>query len=99
MSSSLNTDDYLLPCLNKQLFGIECPGCGIQRSFVFLVKGDFTEAFYMYPAIYTLLLLGVILLLSIKVKFKKRKQILLTLTAINVVIILTSYVYKMTHHL
>jgi hypothetical protein len=88
-------DDYLLPCLNKRMFGIECPGCGAQRSMVSLAEGDFEGAFHMYPAIYTLILLVALLLLSIKYKFKKRKQIILTLAAINVVIIVTSYIHKM----
>ena len=99
ISFLLQEKEYLLPCLNKQLFGIECPGCGFQRSLVSLSEGDFDGAFHMYPAVYTLILLGILLLLSIKFKFRKRKQILLTLTIINAVIIATSYVYKMSHYL
>ena len=88
-------DEYLLPCLNKQMFGIECPGCGIQRSFVLLVKGDFVGAFHMYPAIYTLILLGILLILGKRLRLPKRRTILYSLTAVNVVIIVTSYLHKM----
>ncbi|MGS0524465.1 DUF2752 domain-containing protein [Zobellia nedashkovskayae] len=31
----------MLPCLNKKLFGIDCPGCGLQRSIVLFFKGRF----------------------------------------------------------
>ena len=90
-------EDYLLPCLNKQLFGVDCLGCGIQRSFVLLIKGEFSEAFKMYPAIYTLILLGMFSLIHLKKKFKNGRRIILTLAIINVVIIVTSYIIKMKY--
>ena len=93
----LQTEDYLLPCLNKQMFGVECPGCGIQRSLVLLGKGEFVEAFKMYPAIYTLLLLALFILLNFKMKFKNSKRIIVTLAIINVLIIVISYFIKMNH--
>lgn len=40
-----------MPCFYKQLFGIDCPGCGMQRSFIELLKGDFIASFKMYPAL------------------------------------------------
>ena len=50
-------EKYMLPCLNKKLFGIDCMGCGMQRSIALIAQGDFVGAFHMYPAIYTLVLL------------------------------------------
>jgi len=91
----LTTNDYLLPCLNKSLFGIDCPGCGIQRAFIFLIKGEFVAAFNMYPAIYTLLLFGVFLLIKSKVKFKNSKKIIISFATINVLVIIISYCIKM----
>ena len=49
-------EEHMLPCMNKQLFGVECPGCGTQRAIAFLMEGEFWEAFKMFPAIYTLVL-------------------------------------------
>jgi hypothetical protein len=55
----LNLEKYMFPCLSKTLFGIECLGCGFQRAFLLVLKGNFRAAFEMYPAIYsTLLFLG-----------------------------------------
>ncbi|RZS90440.1 uncharacterized protein DUF2752 [Aquimarina brevivitae] len=51
-------EQYKLPCLNKKLFGIDCPGCGMQRSIALPIKSVFSEAFFMYPAIYRLLFLA-----------------------------------------
>ncbi len=93
----LQLEDYMLPCLNKRLFGIECPGCGIQRSLSLLLKGEFTAAFYMYPAIYTLLLLASFLIVNLFVKFKYQSIIKMSLIILNVLIILVSYFIKLNH--
>ena len=50
----LQLEEYMLPCLNKKLFGVDCLGCGIQRALSLLIHGEFIAAFKMYPAIYTL---------------------------------------------
>ncbi|WP_348425824.1 DUF2752 domain-containing protein, partial [Maribacter dokdonensis] len=31
--------NFMLPCFTKQLLGVDCPGCGLQRSLLFLSKG------------------------------------------------------------
>ncbi len=71
----MSLEDYMLPCLNKQFFGIDCLGCGIQRGFIHLVKGDFAAAFHVYPAIFTLVLFALFLLLNFKFKFKNSRKI------------------------
>ena len=91
----LSIKDYMLPCLNKLLFGIDCPGCGIQRSLAHIIHGEFIEAFKMYPAIYTMIFLGGFILINLKMKFKYAQKIILTLAIINVLIIIVSYVIKM----
>ncbi|NAS32802.1 DUF2752 domain-containing protein [Flavobacteriaceae bacterium R38] len=84
----------MLPCLNKRLFGIECPGCGIQRSIAHLLKGEFVEAFHMYPAIYTLIILSIFLVVNLFVEFKFQNIIKFSLIILNVLIILVSYFIK-----
>ena len=87
-------EDYMLPCLTKKYLGIECFGCGFQRSIVLLFQGEFVAAFKMYPAIYTLLLFAVFLILNIFFKIKYAEKIKLILVVLNVVIIVTSYIIK-----
>ena len=88
-------EDYMLPCLNKKLFGVDCLGCGMQRSFLYVLQGNFTAAFKMYPAIFTLIILASYILLNIKFKFKKSKIVIRNLIIINLVIIIISYIIKM----
>ena len=92
----LNLEDYLFPCLNKKLFGVDCLGCGFQRAIIFILKGEFVAAFKMYPAIYPLLILIVVALLDIKFHFKHGKKIIRSLAIINILIIIISYFLKIT---
>jgi len=92
-------EDYMLPCLNKQLFGIDCLGCGIQRATALLFKGEFIEAFKMYPAIYTLIILFLFLITNIWVKFKYDRIVKISLIVLNVLIVVISYLIKMNRYL
>ncbi len=89
-------EDFLLPCLNKQLFGMDCLGCGAQRSLVLLLHGEFAAALKMYPAIYTLLLLAIFLVVNLFVKFKNDWFVKAGLIILNAGIIITAYAYKMS---
>lgn len=93
----IQSSDPMLPCLNKQLFGVECLGCGIQRAFWLLMRGEFVAAFETYPAIYTLLILLVYGLLHLKYKFQKGRKIIRILVLLNLLIIIVSYFIKMNH--
>ncbi|MGF1555825.1 DUF2752 domain-containing protein [Paucihalobacter sp.] len=92
----LKADDYMLPCLWKKNFGIECFGCGMQRSFSLLMQGEFSAAFKMYPAIFTLIAMFATLLLHLKFNFKNGHKIILALFVTNVIIIITNYILKIT---
>jgi len=83
-------------CQWKAHFHVECLGCGMQRSFIHILKGEFIEALYMYPAIYTLILLSVFTVLHLKFNFKLGSKIILSLFIINMLIILTNYILKYT---
>ena len=40
-----------MPCFYKQISGIDCPGCGMQRSFIELLNGNFIASLKLYPAL------------------------------------------------
>jgi len=90
-------EDFMLPCLNKQLFGVDCLGCGFQRAFGFIFQGQFIAAFKMYPAVYTIILLGVFIIFNFYFKFKLAYKLKMGLIFLNVLIIIISYMYKITH--
>jgi len=85
----------MLPCAYKSLFGIDCPGCGFQRSFIALLQGNFTESFRLYPATIPVLITVLYLLIDIKYRPVNRKLIKNILFAGVVCIIIVSYGIKM----
>jgi hypothetical protein len=48
---SLPLLDYRLPsiCAAKNLLGVDCPGCGLTRSFISLAHGNFWASFQANP--------------------------------------------------
>lgn len=88
-------EDYMLPCMFKKMFGFDCIGCGIQRSFLLLFKGKIIDAFYMYPAIYSTLLFFIFIALHILDKKHSYHKIVISLAIINAIVMIIAYVYKL----
>ncbi|WP_400080124.1 DUF2752 domain-containing protein [Winogradskyella sp. R77965] len=88
-------EDYMLPCINKKYFGFECMGCGLQRSVVLLIKGQFADAFLMYPAVYTIIALFGFLIVNHFKNFKSGNKIIIILALLNVFTIISSYLLKL----
>lgn len=91
-------EEYMLPCMNKKLFGIDCFGCGTQRSLALLLKGDFIGAFNMYPAIFTTLLFFVVVGLHFIDKSRNYHKAIISLAVINAIIMVVSYFYRVTNY-
>lgn len=94
---SLHIEDYMLPCMTKKLIGMDCPGCGLQRSVVHLFKGEFSDAWHMYPAIYPMALLLIIVGLSQFYKLKFDFQIKVFLGVLTALVIVVNYILKLNN--
>ena len=92
---SLVFEDFMLPCLNKQVLGMPCPGCGIQRSISLILQGEFYAAFLMYPAIYPILALFGFLFLDAFFKIKYASKITIGLMITSVVFILGNFLIQL----
>lgn len=91
---TLSIENYMLPCFTKKLFGFDCPGCGLQRSLVHLVNGEFGAAFEMYPAIYPMLVLFSFIAFDKMFSFKFSNVITILLMVTTVATILINYILK-----
>jgi hypothetical protein len=87
-------EGHLMSCPFKKHLHIECPGCGMQRSFVALLKGDWTDSFRLYPALLPILSLFMVLLLHLKFKFRHGAKALQWLFIFSIAIVVFSYIYK-----
>jgi hypothetical protein len=82
-------------CFYKKYLGVECPGCGMQRSFIELLKGNLVESLMLYPALLPTIGLIGYLMLHIIFKFRNGATVLKNLFIINAIIVVLSYIYKL----
>ena len=92
---ALLAEQNMIPCLSKTMLGVDCPGCGLQRSVVHLLRGEFWEAFLMYPAIYALITLFGFLILDYFFSIKRSNTITMVLMILTVSLILINYILKL----
>lgn len=84
----------MLPCMHKKLWGIDCIGCGTQRAAYMVTQGELVNAFKMFPAIYTTILLFVFIFLNFIDKKRNYHKSIIFLAVINASIMVISYIYK-----
>lgn len=77
---------------------MDCPGCGLQRSYVALLKGDIVSSFQLYPAAVPILLMVIYLFLHLIFKFKNGAFVLSRLYISCAIIVLVHYIYKIATH-
>ncbi|MFO7842706.1 MAG: DUF2752 domain-containing protein [Bacteroidales bacterium] len=88
-------ESHLQSCFYKKHFGLECPGCGMQRAFIELLKGNFTESLILFPALLPTIIMVIYLILHLILKFAKGAQVLKIMFIINTSIVVLSYIYKL----
>lgn len=87
----------MLTCELKKLTGIDCPGCGIQRSFYKLLEGDIIESVKLFPALLPLFFLITYTLIHSKLMFKNGPKIILSLFIISTLLIVFNFTYKLVN--
>jgi hypothetical protein len=83
------------PCFYKTLLGAECPGCGMQRSFIELLRGNFIDSILLYPALFTSILLIVLLPVHLLIKLQHGAAMLKYIFILNALIMVFHYIYKL----
>ncbi len=67
-----------IPCVFHALTGLSCPGCGISRMLISILKLDFAGAFRYNAAIFILLPVFIILAIQLTVRYIKTGSIALS---------------------
>ena len=77
---------------------MECPGCGLQRSLICLLKGDLDNSLALHPATIPMMALIIFAALHLVFKFDKGAKIIVILQFIVAIITMSFYIYKITQH-
>lgn len=73
---------------------MDCPGCGLQRSLIALLKGDLQASFQLYPATVPMILMFAYMAAHLLFKFRNGARNLTFLFLFCAGIILVNYIYK-----
>ena len=77
---------------------MDCPGCGLQRSFMAILKGDWAESLRLYPALVPILILLAYACLHFKFKFKRGAKTILIMQIVVASLVSVHYIYKILNH-
>jgi hypothetical protein len=86
-----------LSCPSKKILQIDCPGCGLQRSFVELLKGNLQSSLQMHPATIPLILFFLFAALQLKFQFKQGNKIIVYSYILVATLLASNYIYKIIH--
>jgi len=87
--------NHMLPCALKSIFGIDCPICGFQRSFLLLLNGEFSKSFKMYPPLLFALLLILLAFIHLILPKYCKVSLLRKYSALVLIIISINYTAKL----
>nr|WP_294940897.1 DUF2752 domain-containing protein [uncultured Mucilaginibacter sp.] len=85
---------FFIPCPFKKLTGIDCPGCGFQRSAIELLHGHLPASLSLYPATIPLILLFVISLLRLAYQSPQLDRAKKGLSILAAILITGAYLFK-----
>jgi len=88
-------ENHMIPCLSKKFLGIDCPGCGMQRSLVELLKGNFTDSFLLYPPLIPVMLMVGFLGVHLVFRFNNGGRYLQYLFIFNAAFIFLNYMARL----
>ena len=86
-----------MSCFYKKYLGIECPGCGMQRSFAELLRGNLLESFQIFPALLPLMFIFFFLILHLIFKYRKGADVLKYSFIFTALIITLNYILKIVN--
>lgn len=61
-------EHHLFTCFFKSHFGMECPGCGMQRSLIALLNGNIVESLQYHVALIPFLITIILLIVQLITK-------------------------------
>lgn len=90
-------EKHQMACSVKSHLGIECPGCGTQRSLIALFRGDILASIQQHPGVILFIITLLIVAVQIIFKFKNGGTVAMWFFIGTVAVTMINYILKMTH--
>ncbi|MGZ3899569.1 MAG: DUF2752 domain-containing protein [Bacteroidia bacterium] len=84
----------LFSCSIKSITGIECPGCGMQRAFIALLRGDILSSLNFNPSLIPFLLTVLYVTLHLGFNFKNGARNIVWFFGFTVAVMLVNFLVR-----
>ena len=88
----------MLECSWKSHFGVECFGCGFQRSFLLLMEGKIWESIKLFPATIPIILVFIYAVAHLIFKYKNGARNIVILFSTSAALMLANFIWKIIFH-
>lgn len=88
-------ESHLLPCSLKLLSGRDCPGCGLQRAAIDLLRGDLLASLQHNASLLPLLCTLLFAALHLRFAFRRGPAVLVGLFVFTAAVMLVQYLVKL----
>ncbi|MFL5752520.1 MAG: DUF2752 domain-containing protein [Bacteroidia bacterium] len=88
-------ETHFLTCYFKNTFNIECPGCGMQRAFVALLRGDLSGSLHHHPALIPFILTLLLTVFQLYFRWEKGGKMIVLLFSSTVAVMIVNYIVKL----
>ncbi|MBL7943189.1 MAG: DUF2752 domain-containing protein [Flavobacteriales bacterium] len=82
----------------KSLTGCDCPGCGMQRSIIKMINGDWVASWDLHPAGIPTAIMVVFLIAHLRWKFSFGASLLKWMFIFVALITAINYIFKVYHY-
>jgi len=82
-------------CVFVEYYNIECPGCGIQRAFIALLKGEIIQSLHLFPALIPYLATLFLMMLQLMFKWKNGGTLVMWGFVSSVITMVISYIVRL----
>ncbi|MBC7696567.1 MAG: DUF2752 domain-containing protein [Burkholderiales bacterium] len=87
-------EQHLFPCFFKSHFGMECPGCGMQRSLIALLKGDLIGSLQYHAALIPFIITIIMLVVQLKIQRENGGKLVMWAFVITTGITLVQFIFR-----
>ena len=84
----------MISCPAKRISGIDCPGCGMQRSAVAAMRGDWGASWDAYPPLALVVLVATLTIGHLIFKWKHGARIVQWTFILTIAAVAANYIYK-----
>ena len=88
-------ESHMGTCTFHDQTDLSCPGCGLQRAVIALLKGDLIESFILFPPLLPLLIMFSFLAVHLIFNLRQGALVLKVMYMANAAIILLNFFVKL----